>query len=177
MPLFVALLVPDERLLPIAKLFEKYGFRPIRVSELHLTLLFIGDYSGAHAHRIASALAREKLSMPDTLYCKGLTLIPPGKNTHVAIMLEDDVRLIDARKRFIEILRRLGYSVRDCYLNDYKPHITIARRRRGENPPPQQLMVKASTLLPKSLHPTRLALLETSPKGYRVLAELGAEWG
>ena len=176
MPLFIALLVPDERLVSIAKLFENYGFKPVRVDELHLTLLFIGDYSGVHAHRIASILAHEKTSMPDTLYCRELELIPPGKNTHVAIMLEKDDRLLDARERFIDILERSSCEVKDRYLSQYRPHITIARRRRGENIPPQHLMVKASTLLPRTLHPTRLVLLETTPKGYRVLVELKAKW-
>ena len=176
MPLFIALLVPDERLTTIAKLFEKYGFKPVKTSELHLTVLFIGDYSGAHAHRIASVLAREKVSMPDILYCKEITLLPPSKNTHIVVMVEDDDRLTNARKKFVEIIKGLGYSVRDRYFNNYKPHITIARRKRGERLPPQQLLAKANTLLPRSLHPTHLALLETTPKGYRILARLEAKW-
>jgi len=176
MPLFIALLVPDERLTIVAKLFEKYGFKPVKTDELHLTILFIGDYSGVHAHRIASALAHEKVVMPDTLYCKEVTLLPPGKNTHVAVIVEKDNRLANAREKFARVIERLGYSIRDRYFNHYKPHITIARRRRGESLPPQQLLARANTLLPRSLHPTHLALLETTPKGYRILAKLEAKW-
>lgn len=145
MPLFAALRILDERLYNIAVLFKDYDYMPVKVEDLHLTLLFIGDYGGIYLYRIVDVLGEVEVSLPGILKPVRLSLLPPGKNTHIVVEVGDPKGLLARARQALK--KHLGKHVviRDRY--GFKPHITIARRR---GPPNDRVLAKISRILDKA---------------------------
>ncbi len=171
MPVFIAYPIRDQRLYNLSvKYFVKYGFKPVNVENMHLTILFIGDLSSVYIARIYKEV-KNLLSKYSylRLFVKGLTIIPPTKNTHIAVILDNDPRLIEFRARLLEKINRI-YQVKDRF--SFLPHVTIARRNK------RKLHLKiseeelyntieiASKELPRSITVYKPYILITSPKGY-----------
>ncbi len=173
MPVFIAYPIRDQRLYNLAiKYFVKYGFKPINVENMHLTVLFIGDPSSVYLARIYKEVKDllEEYSYL-RLHVKGLTILPPTKSTHVAVVLENDTRLIEFRAKLLEKINRI-YQVRDRF--SFLPHITIARRNKqklhqkiSENELYNTIEI-ASKELPRNIIVYKPYILITSPKGYIV---------
>ena len=178
MPVFVALEISDPRLPLAAQPLTKYGYKVVDKDHLHLTLLFLGDHSGYHLHRILETLRDVHLSLPSRLRVEGLTLLPPGKGTNVAILLRRDPLLYEARRELVITLKGV-VELRDRY--EFLPHVTIARRLRPLDPATEantlKTMERVRRLLPRTLAPTRLSVLRTvRGGGYERLMTLKASW-
>ena len=178
MPVFVGLHIGDERLYDLGRVFQRYSYSIVSLEHQHLTLLFIGDYKGVFLHNIVSLLKEVVLVIPSTLIPKGIVLIPPGKNTNVAVTVENDKRLLVARQLIIKKLTEHDIVIRDKY--SFLPHVTIARRRKpldSLNSKEVLLLLKRiEKLLPRFIVVRGVFLYETTREGYRRVLELKAKW-
>ena len=177
MPLYIALLFNDDRLVfkrPRSRL-DCYEF--LEPSQLHLTLLYIGDYTGAYAKKIVNSISRYDYLAPSQLLITGLGMLPPGKNTNIVVFVRDERGLLDmARRKMLRILRGDRVSVQDRYLEEYKPHITIAKRRKECSKTLSYKQLKTlEAMLPRRVFPLRLVAVEIA--GDRAeYYELKARW-
>ncbi len=179
MPIFIALMVPDERLVSIGKCFEKYGYHIVNTDMLHLTLLFIGDYKGAYLHRISGILSDVEVEVPGILEPLSITLLPSSKATNVVVLVNDrSGRLARARKTIEKKISKY-VKINDRY--EFKSHVTIAKRSKplgtSKYTEVSALINKLNRVLPRFLVVEKICLIETVKGGrYRCVLELKARW-
>lgn len=178
MPVFVGLYIGDERLCRIGMRFQRYGYRVVDLKNQHLTLLFIGDYKGVFLQNVVKVLEGLELTLPSILIPVEIVLLPPGKYTNVAVSIEKDHRLIEARRTIEEKLRENNIKVRDRY--SFIPHVTIARRRKPLNSRSLNnillLYRKMQESLPRFIVVRDVFLYETTREGYKKILKLRVKW-
>lgn len=170
MAAFIAILVDDERLKELGKLFEEYGYEPPPL--LHVTILFLGDVSGIYLHRIVDALAKRTFVAPKKLKVVGYELFPPGKETNI-VLLVDEPKLMELRNQVLNLVKPVK---EDRF--EYRPHVTIARRARS---PSKEVAKRVAKLLeelwrsgrvPRSITCRSLALIKSARGAYEIVARL-----
>lgn len=179
MPTFIALKIADERLKRIAELFKDIGFNVVPVELQHLTLLFIGDYSGKLLEKIVKLLLDVEVILPDTLKPNGISLLPPSKGTHIVVEVLDEGSLLYRARKVLEKKLSKHIELRDRY--EFRPHITIARRLKPlDNRVSTKIthvFQKASKMLPRFTVVHDLYLYETSRNGiYTPLTKIKVKW-
>lgn len=117
-----------------------------------------------------------ELSLPDTLTPIRISLLLPGKNTHIVVEVDDPKGLLAKARRMLE--KHLGkhIAIKDRY--GFKPHITIARKRKPPNNKVlSRVLDKASKLLPAFIVAHGLYLYKTiEGGGYERLLEIKTKW-
>ncbi len=179
MPVFVALMIPDERLVRVGEYFEKYGYHVVDVSMLHLTLLFIGDYRGVYLHRISEILSDVEVEVPGVLKPVGISLLPPSKATNIVVLINDNDGRLARMRKVVEKRISKYFKISDRY--EFVPHITIAKRLRplDKNRYAEVSVVasRLSRILPEFLVVRDICLIETLEGGkYRCVARLKTRW-
>ncbi len=179
MPIFIALKIADERLERIAELFKDLDFNVVPVELQHLTLLFIGDYSGKFLEKIVKLLLDVEVTLPDILKPTGISLLPPSKGTHIVIEVLDEDNLLYKARKVLEKKLSKHIELRDRY--EFKPHITIARRLKPLNNKAYtrvtHILQNASKMLPRFIVVHDLYLYETSRNGtYIPLTRIKVKW-
>lgn len=179
MPIFIALKITDERLERIAELFKDLGFNVVPVELQHLTLLFIGDYSGKFLEKIVKLLLDVEVTLPDILKPIGISLLPPSKGTHIVVEVLDEGSLLYKARKVLEKKLSKHIELRDRY--EFRPHITIARRLKPLDDRVltkiTYILQKASKMLPRFIVVHDLYLYETSRNGtYIPLTKIRVKW-
>jgi RNA 2',3'-cyclic 3'-phosphodiesterase len=133
------------------------GAKVVAAERLHLTLHYIGPVADARVEAVARRLS--VAVAPFTLRLGHAEVWPGG----LAVLCPDDVptAMFALHQDLADRLRALELPVER---RAFKPHVTIARKAGGAQPPP-----------PLSLDlPVREVVLVASQESYRVLCRYGA---
>ena len=127
--LFVGLDIPDQIIYDLAPARGGVeGAHWQRDNQLHMTLAFIGDVSGKTGREIEDALARIRFT-PFQLSLNGVGLF--GKPKHPKALwagVEDRKPLLHLHEKIVSALDRIDVETER---RKFKPHVTLARFRRG----------------------------------------------
>lgn len=136
--LFIALLLPDEALerlaaavIPLKKqeaAADNIRWTPER--NYHLTLAFLGSVMKAEIPAIAAAMKDAARGVsPFSLQIGPVVFFPGGKKPRLlAARIADDARLDMLQRRLVETLGAAGHELER---RKFRPHITVARLKRG----------------------------------------------
>jgi RNA 2',3'-cyclic 3'-phosphodiesterase len=155
---FVALNLPParrEQLHQSLATLRRSG-QPLRWAEsdaLHLTLKFLGDIDGSEVARIEDAMGTiARQHQPVALQIRGLGAFPSLRRTSVLWLgVHPDQRLMSMQAELELAFSRLGYA-RET--RPFRPHVTVARTRRGARPPDVEKLVAALTVEGESVADT-----------------------
>ena len=170
MALFIALIPCTDPLQDLVRALTSLGFEPPPMH--HITIVFLGDVSGAHMHKLLARLEGIDIEIPRAVRVVDVDALPPHKMTNIVLKLESS-ELTKLREKLLKALR---IELRDAFA-EYVPHLTVARARR---PPPQEVVEKALRIV-KTLveeHGIRILKIQTlvaiESRGgkYRVVKEL-----
>ena len=124
--LFIAIDLPNQVSWRLGRLLGQppRGVRPVRVSQIHLTLHFLGDVSEAGRAALIDALPRVTRP-PFTIAICGTGLFPPrGRPTVLWAGVAEAPGLVDLHAA-------IGSAIESCGLEierrPYVPHVTLAR--------------------------------------------------
>ncbi len=178
MSIFIALMVPDERLVYMGSYFKEYGYRVVNVGMLHLTLLFIGSYKGVYVYKISEILNNVRIEIPGILKPIGISLLPPNKATNAVVLIDDRSGKLSNARKIIEKRISKYFKISDRY--EFVPHITIAKRfkplDKNKYPEVLALINKLNRILPNFLVVKDICLIETLKDGkYRCMIKLKAK--
>jgi 2'-5' RNA ligase len=142
MRLFTAIELPEaerRRLPELGSRREIFGsdgarLRWVRPETLHLTLTFLGEVSDGDVPRVCDALKGVPKPGQITLGVTGVDFLPPRGPIRVFVAdVGGDVERLSALHASIEqALEPLGFT-REA--RAFRPHVTIARSRRGHKVP------------------------------------------
>jgi RNA 2',3'-cyclic 3'-phosphodiesterase len=100
------------------------------LTNLHLTLRFLGDVEEATVEPIARALREHVGPFPRfTINAKGLGVFPGVKRPRVLWVGLEGNQLIELASTVETALKSLGFAPEE---RDFKPHLTIGRWRQAE---------------------------------------------
>ena len=113
---------------------ETAGFRWIVPDNYHLTLAFLGHLPGERVQQLTDQLGQERW-LPEDFQVKIEALIgfPRTKQSrYLVAQVEASAALLRVHERLQELLLQHGFPTEQRPL---RPHITLARLRRGQRPP------------------------------------------
>ena len=150
MRLFLAIDPPDELRHRIAQVTYRMAAEQVSwwgseyanwvpVQNLHITLRFIGEVDSATTKTLANQLREMTPPGAASLSMDGLLLLPPRGPVRVVAqaVTGDQEALGRYRERIDDICDKLGLPSDG---RAFKPHLTLARMRRGRTPDRKALM-------------------------------------
>lgn len=152
--LFAALELPGEVRSALASWAARVSAREpavrlVSTETLHLTLVFLGSQRGDDLDAIGRAVVSEARGL-DPLAVSGAGWLPPRRpGVLVAGLVEDGERLAGLQADLAEALS----PWREPEARGFRPHVTVARVRRGERlarrevAPPPRLIFDATALV------------------------------
>ncbi|HUH62992.1 MAG TPA: RNA 2',3'-cyclic phosphodiesterase [Terracidiphilus sp.] len=133
MRLFVAVPLPDSTRAALAKWVQgcspQPGLRWTPAAQLHITLRFLGEVADDRATRVTEAL--DGMGVPAcTVVFERLEVL--GRTGVLAIAARPTSRLTSLAG---EVRSRLASFAEDPEEREFRPHVTLARARRGASVP------------------------------------------
>jgi len=137
------------------------GLRFVDPEAVHLTLRFLGNVPEEQVEGLAAAVAATAAGGPALrLQVRGLGAFPsPGRAQTVWLGVAGDLAPLEALAATLDRhLARLGFTEE---ARRFRPHLTVARARRGAHGLAAALAAGSAALAPISWHATTLTLFES----------------
>jgi len=157
------------------KLTEPYYKIP--EDQLHITLIYIGSLKEREVNtvrRILNEVASGHKAFKIMLH--GIILLPSSiKPRYLALSVTKGTeRLSELRNEILTKLTDAKISLRDAYLNEFKPHITFARTKAKPSDIPQKLIKKLMRIgkgFKEEVEVRGVILYEASRGVYKVISK------
>ena len=124
--LVAALVAPSDALSRVSRELARLGLEP--PPRYHVTILFLGDLSGAFLRHAVEIFDRVDVEVPRYVRVTGYSFLPPSSPRNVALTL--DPRELEPVRKTLE--KSMPVAKRDRY--SFLPHVTIARKPRAMSP-------------------------------------------
>jgi RNA 2',3'-cyclic 3'-phosphodiesterase len=135
------------------------GFRDVPPERWHLTLAFLGDLDRAAVPTVADAVRKVATSAPPIdATLSGVGAFPTPRHARVVW-----VGLDDPSGRLAQLVGRLRRSLAADEADPYRPHLTLARARRGPADVRVALLAMEPAAAPVSFPIDRLELVRSHP--------------
>ena len=131
MRIFIAIEISDEKVIDLIKKFQneiKIDAKPVKSTNFHFTLQFIGEVSEELSQKISQSLQKVEFSSFDVIL-KGVGAFPKPRFPRVVWIGTDEHggnMLIQISEKVKKILEPLGFYPD----KPFKPHITVFRIKK-----------------------------------------------
>jgi len=166
--LIAALIANSEALARVSRELARLGLEP--PPRYHVTILFLGDLSGAFLRRAIDVFDGIDVEVPRYARVTGYSFLPPSSPRNVALTL--DPRELEPARKTLE--KSMPVAKKDRY--SFLPHVTIARKPRSMSPEEIEEArcilenMRRARQLPREVRLEGLALVKSSAGEFIVLS-------